>query len=219
MAKNKKIIFQKKGLAPHQKRECREIKLTSGFRNILQRKQTKFFGAGFTLIELLITIFLISVGLIGVISFFNSSLQSQFDAKNEVIAAGLAQEATELVRNIVDYNYLNNDPKWYKEIANSKDGSSSCDWLDLDSLSDHECESSDNSKKIIVCIDNLKGFYYQCSSAGGGKETDFLRKVIIKGENVNGVNELPNNIDLDAGDCLKVVATVGWPNTDTACTA
>ncbi|OGI27610.1 MAG: hypothetical protein A2359_04780 [Candidatus Moranbacteria bacterium RIFOXYB1_FULL_43_19] len=176
--------------------------------------------AGFTLIELLITIFLISVGLIGVISFFNTNLQSQFEAKNEVIAAGLAQEATELVRNIVDYNFLNDNTKWYTEIAVDQNGTSNCDWLDVESLTNHKCwNSSDNYKFIGVCIDILNGQYYQCQNVGNEnrKYTDFLRKVVAKGENVNDKFELPNGIDLDAGDCLKVEATVGWPKSNAAC--
>jgi prepilin-type N-terminal cleavage/methylation domain-containing protein len=170
---------------------------------------------GFTLIELLITIFLVSVGLIGVLAFFNSSLQSQFDAKNEVIAAGLAQEATELVRNIVENNFLNNDPKWYKEIANASNGNSSCDWLDIESLTDHKCwNSSDNVKKISVCIDTSNNRYYQCPnvSSANKKTTDFLRKVVITGADVNG-----SGVNLETGDCLNVLAIVGWPSSNSAC--
>ena len=66
---------------------------------------------------MLVVIFVLGVGLIGALSFFNINLNNQFEAKQELIAAGLAQEGADLVRNIVDYNYLNNKPTWYNEIA------------------------------------------------------------------------------------------------------
>ena len=175
-----------------------------------QKKTSR--NGGFTLIELLITIFLVSVGLIGVIAFLNASLSSQFEAKNEVIAAGLAQEATELVRNIVENNFLNNNPNWYQQIATSKNGTSNCKWLDVDSLSDHKCWTGNS---FDVCINGPDGRYLQCPHAVGGKETDFLREIEVRGEEVN---EDPG-IDIEDGDCLNILVTVGWPRSDTACAA
>jgi len=179
-------------------------------------KKRTFQEAGFTLIELLITIFLVSVGLVGVLAFFSSSLTSQFDAKNEVIAAGLAQEGTELVRNIVDYNYFNNVPgKWYNGLCTrgcKPDKTSNlCKAVDFTSLNDHNCEN-----RVSICFDG--GRYYECPNSGNAKETGFKRDVDIAGENVNGINELPDGIDLDAGDCLNVVATVTWSGRTTKST-
>ncbi|MDD5490071.1 MAG: prepilin-type N-terminal cleavage/methylation domain-containing protein [Candidatus Moranbacteria bacterium] len=173
------------------------------------------FREGFTLIELLITIFLISVGLIGVIAFFNSNLQSQFGAKNEIIAAGLAQEGTELVRNIVEYNFLNDvSGKWYRGLCVSgckpDKTSNLCRAIDYTSLKDHNCEN-----KISLCFDGAR--YYECPNNGNASKTDFKRDIDIGGENVNGINESPNGINLDAGDCLNVTATVGWPISDDDC--
>lgn len=176
---------------------------------------------GFTLIELLITIFLVSIGLIGVISFFNSTFQSHFGTKNELVAAGLAQEGLELVRNIVDYQYLNGGI-WYSEIVNKKDAADPnyCSSVDRDILFGAEkfkCRSK-SKKDVVVCFDVNGGFYYQANSSGNcpqGAKTDFRRQLTISGYNLDGLGD----IDLDAGDCLNVVATVGWPNSSAACAA
>jgi len=115
-------------------------------------------NSGFTLIELLITIFLVSVGLIGAISFFNASLRSQFEVKNEPIAAGLAQEGSELVRNLVEYRRLNN-VTWGTIAADLP----SCARIDYRSLSSsHTCN---NGTSNDVCF--VGGRYRQCDSGTG----------------------------------------------------
>lgn len=170
---------------------------------------------GFTLIELLITIFFVSVGLIGVIAFFNASLQSQFDAKSEVIAAGLAQEGTELVRNIVDYNFLN-DEKWWNEIATNDNGNSNCSTIDYVSLTDHKCIIPASGKKKEIFFN---GSRYRQANSGENGNTIFMRGIDISPENMVGpAPPPPANISLDNGDCLKVVSTVTWSDRETKAT-
>ncbi len=165
---------------------------------------------GFTLIELLITIFLVSVGLIGVVAFFNASLQSQFDAKNEIIAAGLAQEGTELVRNIVDYNYLNGNDWWQnvcKKNCKADKTDNQCRAIDYTSLNDHNCEN-----KVAICL-NSAGRYYECPNLGHSDKTDFSRDIDVSGTDMNG-----GGIDLDRGDCMKVEVKVSWQDKSTTST-
>jgi len=168
------------------------------------KKNTKLSKkAGFTLIELLITIFLISVGLIGVISFFNASLKSQFDAKNELIAAGLAQEGAELVRNIKDYNQLNSSLvlKWYSNLFSlPTSGNSLCDAIDYGSLSSHACYN-DGTAHQYVCFGS--GRYSQCTDGSSG-QTQFTRKITISSIG-----------DLDNGGYLEVLSSVKWNDRET----
>jgi prepilin-type N-terminal cleavage/methylation domain-containing protein len=63
---------------------------------------------GFTLLETLVTIVIISIGVLGSINLINNSFGLATIAKNKLIAADLAQEGFELVRNIRDVNYLKN---------------------------------------------------------------------------------------------------------------
>lgn len=156
---------------------------------------------GFTLIELLITIFLVSIGLIGMVVFFNSTLTSNFEAKNELIAAALANEANELARNIVDYNYLNGN-NWYDKLcsSNTQNCANRCKSIDYGSLTSHDCIT--DNQLLDVCVDGASSRYYQCSSSS----LDFDRKIGVSINDTNG----DSAYNLNGGDCLKVIATVTW---------
>ncbi|MBI2633940.1 MAG: prepilin-type N-terminal cleavage/methylation domain-containing protein [Parcubacteria group bacterium] len=62
---------------------------------------------GFTLVEGLIASGLLVVGMAGVLALINSSLRLAAFAKDELIAANLAQEGVEIVRAIRDENWIN----------------------------------------------------------------------------------------------------------------
>jgi len=162
---------------------------------------------GFTLIEMLVVVFVIGIGLIGAMSFFNINLNNQFEAKNELIAAGLAQEGLELVRNIRDYNILSGE-KWYKlDLLGETILCQRIDYRSLDKswlwgIYFHKCLgpliSSDK-----VCLDNATRRYRQCSNSESAN-TDFKRSISIT-----------RNGDLDAGGYLEVTCTVTWNNRTT----
>lgn len=158
---------------------------------------------GFTLIELLVTILLVSVGLIGIIAFFNASLQSNAEIKNELIAAGLTQEGLELVRNIVEYNSLNGYDWWYnicEKNCKADKTNNQCKAIDYTSLSDHNCEN-----KIAICFDSSAARYYECPNSGHSNQTKYSRDIDVYGIDMNG-----GGIDLDLGDCMNVTVKVTW---------
>ncbi|MDI6777588.1 MAG: type II secretion system protein [Patescibacteria group bacterium] len=216
MSKPGKKICKKAGFTPHQFHspfvsflcnEAERLRLPA----FVKKNSTSGIGEGFTLVELLVTIFLVSVGLVGVLSFFNSSLQSNFEAKNELIAAGLAQEGTELVRNIIDYNYLNGDDWWKnvcKKNCKADKTDNQCKAIDYTSLSDHNCEN-----KVAICLDSSIERYYECPNMGHSNETDYSRDIDVYGVDMNG-----GGIDLDAGDCLNVTVKVTWNDRTTTAT-
>ena len=182
--------------------------------NLVKIKNSR---GGFTLIEIMVAIFLIGVALVGVLSFFNSSLTSNFDAENELIAAGLAQEATEIARNIVDSSYLNNDPDgWYSDLYNKADFSY-CIGIDRDVILDTgtlRCLKKPKKKANIVCFDPIRGTYQMtnpgenCQQTNSNwKDSGFTRDVVITSYDANG-----GGINLDTGDCLSVAAKVSWSN-------
>jgi prepilin-type N-terminal cleavage/methylation domain-containing protein len=160
---------------------------------------------GFTLIEMLIVVFVVGVGLVGALSFFNVNLNNQFEAKNELIASGLAQESVDLVRNIADYNSLNESTglKWYdnlcKQNCNANKTDNQCKNVDINSLSSHDCASSNTES--YVCQD-ANSRYYQCNTSS----QMFKRDIEIFGQDVDESGD----IDLDSGDCFKVRAVVTW---------
>ena len=127
---------------------------------------------GFSLIEILVTIVIVGVGLVGMTAFFNMNIQSQFEVKNEIIAANLAQEGVELVRNIRDYNVLS-ESDWYSNLfSNHLNGGPMCFEIDYFSLTTHTCSNAGSA----VCLSGAR--YYQCAS-GSAQKTDFTREITI----------------------------------------
>ncbi|MBL7155471.1 MAG: prepilin-type N-terminal cleavage/methylation domain-containing protein [Candidatus Portnoybacteria bacterium] len=72
-------------------------------------------GAGFSLLEVIITIFIVAIGLVGILSLVNISLKGPALSKDRLIASGLAQEGIEIVRDIRKSNVEWDD--WYSGIS------------------------------------------------------------------------------------------------------
>jgi len=62
----------------------------------------------FTLMEAIVAIFVITTGIVGVLGLVTQTIASSTFSKDKLIAAYLAQEGIEIVRNIRDTNWLNN---------------------------------------------------------------------------------------------------------------
>ena len=62
--------------------------------------------SGFTLMEAIVAIFVITTGIVGVLSLVTQTISSATFSKDKLIAAYLAQEGIEIVRNIRDTNWL-----------------------------------------------------------------------------------------------------------------
>lgn len=65
---------------------------------------------GFSLVEVLTVFFIISLTMVGVVSLIIQNIQVQSINKNQLIAASLAQEGIELVRQVRDNNWLSSQP-------------------------------------------------------------------------------------------------------------
>ena len=65
------------------------------------KKQT-----GFSILEIVVAIFIIVMGMVGVLSLITQNIQVQYINKNNLIASQLAQEGLELARNKRDKNWL-----------------------------------------------------------------------------------------------------------------
>jgi prepilin-type N-terminal cleavage/methylation domain-containing protein len=64
---------------------------------------------GFTIIELVISIFILSVAIVGVFSAYSMVTILTSDASDRLTATYLAQEGMEITRNVRDTNWLNID--------------------------------------------------------------------------------------------------------------
>ncbi len=61
--------------------------------------------SGFSFIEAILSVFLVSIGMIAVLSLMSKSLRETMDSRDQIIAVLLSQEGTELVRNLRDNNW------------------------------------------------------------------------------------------------------------------
>ena len=67
---------------------------------------------GFSIVEIIVAIFIISMGLIGVLSLVVQNIQAQRISKNILIASQLAQEGLELTRVQRDNNWIDGE-SWF----------------------------------------------------------------------------------------------------------
>ncbi len=67
------------------------------------------FKAGFSLMEILVVLFIVSTAMLGIVSLIIQNIQVQSINKNNLIASSLAQEGIELIRNVRDNNWKNNN--------------------------------------------------------------------------------------------------------------
>jgi prepilin-type N-terminal cleavage/methylation domain-containing protein len=174
---------------------------------------------GFSLIEMLIAIFIIGVGLVGTLSFLNVNSVNQTEAKNELIAAGLAQEGVELARNMRDYNSLHPSPSnpswwsylyWYKDPHFPAKDESWCLMIDYHSLEGltvgpnivHSCQAS-----LSYYIYYIGGKYrYRLLTETAVDVAPF--KTVFK----RAITVSREGTALESGGHLKVTSTVTWSN-------
>jgi type II secretory pathway pseudopilin PulG len=61
---------------------------------------------GFSILEVMAAVYIISMGLVGILSLMSFSYNVKYENKNNIIASMLAQEGLELIRNTRDSNFL-----------------------------------------------------------------------------------------------------------------
>lgn len=140
------------------------------FKKYLNIKMKK---KGFTLLEVIIAIFIITVGVVGTISLIVQTLSGTAIASQRLIAAYLAQEGIEIIRNIRDTNWLEGgDNPWNEGLTGCSNG---C-------IADYKTPTqldpplpAYNGQYLNI---DTNGFY----SYFGGTPTKFQRKITISSE-------------------------------------
>lgn len=142
---------------------------------------------GITLIETLVAIFVLITGIVGAFSLIISVMSFTSYNSNKLIASYLAQEGVELVRNIRDINWWqNNDWDIYDGLN-----------INRDSEIDYNDDSLINSTDRYLKID--ANGYYNYDSGG---DTNFKRNISVSNIDPVTGNTLP--------DSVLVTITVSW---------
>jgi len=122
----------------------------------------------FTLIEIIVAIFVMTVGIVGVYALVPKIISITSANTNSFTASQLAREGIELIRNIRDTNWLEED--------SFNDGLTTCSGgceIDYD---DSEFTAYDVGRYLRI---NANGFYNYDPVSGTNSETKFKRKITI----------------------------------------
>jgi prepilin-type N-terminal cleavage/methylation domain-containing protein len=126
--------------------------------------------SGFTLIEVITVLFVVSLGLVGVLTLIVQNIQSQSINKNNLIAGQLAQEGIELIRKTRDSN-------WRQSLdwdENLEDGTYYMDYRDS---APHELVTGDASR----LKQDADGFFYH-DIIGTSQTSNFSRIITLDKE-------------------------------------
>lgn len=163
--------------------------------NIIKQK------SGFGLIEVTVSIYIITMGLFGLMSLVSQSLKVQYINKNTIIASQLAQEGIELVRNIRDNNWRDEDLDWKKDIFTGQGINKDyiIDYRGRDSINQIDEAITDPAARLRIHNSGIyEGFYTH--STNDTTETLFFRTIEV------------DEIEVGAGSdtALIVKCIVSW---------
>jgi hypothetical protein len=133
--------------------------------------------------EAIVAIFVITTGLVGVLSLVSQTIAASTFSKDKLIAAYLAQEGIEIIRNIRDTEWLKG-ASWGSDICTSFPCEWEADYTTTSFLND--CGSPTNYNcHLYNSSDFLKidGSFYNYSS---GNPTKFTRKITINDGPLSG---------------------------------
>ncbi len=135
----------------------------------LNQMKKNMFGQrrGFSLLEVIIALFVLSIGVLGMLTLISNSIMNSNEARDMIMASQLAQEGTELVRNKRDGNVLV-DPT---NVFNGLDAEDSCR---VDAVSGLICPSATFN---LDYTNDVVAFRFEHSA---GTATKFSRKIVIE---------------------------------------
>jgi Tfp pilus assembly protein PilV len=147
--------------------------------SLTDRKSRNF---GFSLVETIIVLFIVSTGLLGILSLIIQNIQSQDYNKNNLIAYQLAQEGIELVRKVRDSNWrdMPRKPFWW----NLGPGQYYMDYLDT---TPHNYNSNQPAYSLLK--QDSQGFYFHNISSAA-TSSGFSRVITI---NMNDAHSIQVN--------------------------
>lgn len=122
--------------------------------------------SGFSLIEVMAVLFVVSLGLIGVMSLIVQSIQVRYINKNNMIAYQLAQEGIELIRHVRDTNWQQSEP-WLTDMGTGE--------YCIDYKNPSPSATSGQGCRLYMGTDD----FYDNTNDAGDTATAFFRKVVV----------------------------------------
>ena len=152
--------------------------------NFKSNKNNKLFAKGFSLGEVMLATFLVGVSLTVIAKLMVDSISGSIESRHNIVAANLAQEGVEVVRNIRDNNIIKGiDP-----------------FTGFPPADDVNCLVDKNSVSIQCGAGLDKRLYGEVSSGyfvhGSGESTIYYRKIEI----ISGMS----------GGDKEIVSVVSW---------
>ena len=126
---------------------------------------------GFSVLEVVMALFIVTIGVLGVASLALQNLQVQYINKNVLIAAQLAQEGLELVKNVRDQNWLILGNSWDQDLVN--DGTYAIDYQGRSSINSVVNLISEAGARLYL---DSNGFYTHTVTA---TSTNFSRLITV----------------------------------------
>ncbi|MFZ2975679.1 MAG: hypothetical protein WA055_03605 [Candidatus Moraniibacteriota bacterium] len=137
---------------------------------MLQKSSKNKNYSGFSFIEVILAVFLISTGMIAVMSLMSSSLRDSMDSRDQIVGVLLSQEGIELVRNLRDNNWANDRDTFDTDIIYSGFPLSSADNCRIHSGSIISCGGS-----YVLSFGSSDNDYNHSS----GTPTKFQRRIQV----------------------------------------
>jgi prepilin-type N-terminal cleavage/methylation domain-containing protein len=157
--------------------------------NFEAKKNNPEKKAGFTLLEILLVVALTATVFVAVFTLFSKTIKSDTENAMEVVAANLAQEGVEIIRNKRDENLLEDGIS-----MNSGLSIGNC-YPYIDSSGDAQCDDSSRSQNVGKDSDILKNCIGSCSES-----TPYRRTCNIS--SVGG--------SIPLSEQMRVTCTVEW---------
>lgn len=145
---------------------------------------------GFSIAETMIAVSVLVVGLISLLLLVTSSIRHSMDARDQIIATGLAQEGVEIIRNFRDTDVANG--RGFGDTGSLLDGESKSCNLGLGS---NDMGSCNNNVKFYLSSSN----FYVVNPGPSDPPTKFQRNI---------------SLDYTVPDSLTVKSMVIWGRAD-----
>ena len=126
---------------------------------------------GFTLIETLIAILILTLSIVGPFQVVQGVLSSAYNARDQLVAAGLAQEAMEYTRMVRDSNYLYNAQVGANTVTwlNGMDGNNgpNCYYSPAPANGNHPCRIEPRAMDVTSSRFYANGSLVLCTDSTG----------------------------------------------------